>query len=130
MDVAFSRLGLLGTHRQVIRIQGLILARYELAGQHYPDARRAARALDVVQANRGGRPVRVAGLGAAIEVRGPGGRNYSDLWWRRGPFLLRASLYSSRLAPLDPAEQRRFARLLDHQARIVLATLPPAAPAG
>jgi len=130
MDVAFSKLGLLGTHRQVIRIQGLILARYELAGQHYPDARRAERALAVVRADRGGRPIRVAGLGDAVEVRGPGGRNYSDIWWRRGPFLLRASLYSSRLAPLDPAEQRRFARLLDQQARIVLTTLPPAAPTG
>lgn len=130
LDVAFSRLGLLGTHRQVIRIQGLVLARYELAGQQYPDARRASRALGVVRAERAGRAVRVPGIGAAVEVRGPGGRNYSDLWWRRGPFLLRASLYSSRLAPLDPAEQRRFARLLDRQARIVAATLPPATAAG
>jgi hypothetical protein len=126
LDVGFSRLGLLGTHRQVIRVQGMVLARFELAAQHYPDARRAAQALALVGSERAGRPRTVGGLGPAIEVRGPGGANYSDLWWRRGPLLLRASLYSSRLAPLDPAEQRRLARLLDRQARTALATLHPA----
>ena len=130
LDAGFSKLGLLGTHRQIIRITGLELARFELAAQQYPSAAQATKALGLVEADRDGLVRGVRGIGRAVEVRGPGGRNYSDLWWRRGPFLLRASLYSSRLAPLDPAEQRRFARLLDRQARIVVATLPPAAPAG
>ena len=54
-------------------------------------------------------------------MAGPGGRNYSDLWWRRGPLLLRASVYASRLAPLPLDERRDLARALDDRARTALA---------
>lgn len=121
LDVSFGRLGVLGTHRQTIHVAGMQLGRYELGAQRYPDGRTARRALGLIAARDGARLVRVAGIGAAILVAGPGGRNYSDLWWRRGPLLLRASVYASRLAPLPLDERRDLARALDDRARTALA---------
>ena len=124
LDVAFSELGVLGTHRQVIRIAGFQLARLELAAQRYPSAAAAARALRLVAARPLARPQRVRGIGPAILVPGPGGLNYSDLWWRQGPLLLRASSYASRLAPLPPRYRTLLARRLAVQAERALALAP------
>ena len=120
LDVAFGRLGLLGTHRQVIRIAGYSLGRYELGAQRYRNAAAARRALGLVTDLPGARAVRVRGLGTAVLV---GRYNYSDLWWRRGPLVLRASAYASRLAPLPLDDRRLLARLLDARAASAMALL-------
>lgn len=124
LDVAFGSLGLLGTSRQVIRIAGYSLGRIELAAQAYPSARAAQQALDVVAAQTRARPVRAAGIGPAVLVPGPGGLNYSDLWWRQGPLVLRASSYASRLAPLPAAYRRLVAQRLAERADLAMALAP------
>ena len=124
LDVAFSRLGLLGVNRQVIGVAGMSLGHYELAAERFPDARAARRALALLASQQGGRRVRVRGLGQALRIDGPGGSNFSDLWWRHGPLLLRASSYASRLAPLSSTQRLRLARQLDRQATLALALRP------
>ena len=124
LDVEFGRLGIVGTHRQTIHVAGMLLGRYELGAQRYPDAERARAALALIARERGGRAGRVAGIGAALLVRGPGGANYTDIWWRRGPLLLRASAYASRLAPLPLDGCRALAVALDRRAAAAMALAP------
>jgi hypothetical protein len=123
-DVAFSRLGLMGVNRQVIGVAGLSLGHYELAAERFPTARAARRALQLLDAEPRSRVSTQRGLGRALVVNGPGGSNFSDLWWQRGTLLLRASSYASRMAPLSTAERLHLAVLLDRQAANALALLP------
>jgi len=124
LDVAFSRLGLMGVNRQVIGVAGVSLGHYELAAERFPTARAARQALLLISAAPRSRRVTERGLGQALMVNGPGGANYSDLWWQRGAILLRASSYASRLAPLSTTERLHLAVLLDRQAARALALLP------
>ena len=57
LDVAFDRLGIVGTHRQTIHVAGMLLGRYELGAQRYPNARRARAALDLIGRQRGAREI-------------------------------------------------------------------------
>ena len=124
LDVAFSRLGLVGENRQVIGVAGMSLGHFELAARQFPSAAAARRALALIAHEPRSRDARVRGLPPAVRVDGPGGGNYSDLWWRHGAYLLRASTYSSRLAPLSDAERRRLAVLLERQTTRALALVP------
>ncbi|MGI9117514.1 MAG: hypothetical protein ACR2JV_07755 [Gaiellales bacterium] len=124
LDVAFSRLGLLGVNRQVIGVAGMSLGHYELAADRFPTARAAQRALDLLARQPRTRVAQLAGLGRTLRVDGPGGGNFSDLWWRHGALLLRASSYASRLAPLPSDQRLRLARQLDRRATLALALVP------
>jgi hypothetical protein len=116
LDVELTQLGQQGSQRQAIRIAGQDMAHLELAAQIYPSDESATRALEAIASRYGAEPVTGTALGDGVVGRVVDA-GYGDLWWQRGPYVLRASVIAGD--PIADWLERRdaLAEALDEKAR-------------
>ena len=116
LDVELTQLGQQGSQRQAIRIDGEDMAHLELAGQLYPSDVSAEKALEAIAAQYGAEPVPESPLGAGVFGRSVDA-GYADLWWRHGPYVLRASVISGAPTAEWLAQRDALAQALDEKAQ-------------
>lgn len=109
---AFMASGFVGGQEQIIKVAARQV-RYGLYAYAFDSPEAAGRALRIVRDGAEARVRAVRNFPGAVLVSGPNGDGYSDLYWTRGPLLLRAGIYSSPDHPLSPQVRDRLARMLD-----------------